>query len=576
VVITSLYLIKEFPRIELVYLADLEAIAGRMSDADSAEVEAIATATGTRRIVALAFALLGRRGVTARAPILPDLAASRLAIRVEAALADPQHRHKRRYWHRLSTLLTHAGFRERLSDRLRVAAALPAFVLRPDMDDVLRAAAEGRPPWAMRLGRLPAVAAGLIAARPAAEDLVAAKLADRRARIVPTPGVELFLLDDAGLLLASGTGELLALSTTATFIWCALEEGMTVGELVAAYARAFARSEQAAMAEIHAAARRWAQAGLLEGGAAPAPAPAEPPLLAVPVPPPATPLPVARSYEILGTRFLVGFATAAEALAVDEVLGHFRPRGPTRTCRAACVPEGAGTALWIDGTRHDVARTAEGLVPMVKHALIAEAVNRQGFELCIPGSGKTCLSLALAAAGLGWHTDETVLLEGEALLARGVPACPCVKEPAWPLVEPLVHGLEAARVHRRVDGKIVRYPPPPVDLHEPALSRAWPVRWIVFPRYVPTGAAGLTPLSRVEGLRRLLAETPAMRARLDARLVGRLVDWLGGIRCYALELDGFEPAVTALRGLVAARDPAARRRGRHPGLAQDRPQVVAS
>ena len=91
-------------------------------------------------------------------------------------------------------------------------------------------------------------------------------------------------------------------------------------------------------------------------------------------------------------------------------------------------------------------------MPTLKHALISEAVNRHGFDLLVhaamlrvgdravppaaPGSGKTCLSLALAAAGFAWHTDETTLLLGEDLKARGVPACPCVEEPAWPLVAP--------------------------------------------------------------------------------------------------------------------------------------------
>ncbi|HEX6014450.1 MAG TPA: PqqD family peptide modification chaperone, partial [Geminicoccaceae bacterium] len=504
-VLASLYLVKEFPYVELVYLADLERLAAGLSAADLAKIAEVAAATGTRRIVAVAFALLRRHGVPVDAPVPADAAVERLANRVERALADPRNARRRRYWHRVLNLLTHASFRERIGDRVRVIAALPSFLVRTDMDDVARAEREDRARWAARLRRLPEVAAALISPARNAERRVAAALADPRARVRPTPAVELFLLDGAGLLLDPGSGDLLALSPTAAFLWCALEEEMAVGELVDAYARTFARTGPAAAREIGAALLDWAVRGLVEGSRAPAAQRSTPIARPAPGPSPSTPSAVTRQYEVLGTRFRVGFEALADAAAADEVLGHFAACGAERTADAVCARETSGAALWIDGVRRDAAPTAEGLVPMVKHALVAEAVNRHGFALYVhgamlrsgdsalllpaaPGSGKTCLSLALAAAGFDWHTDEMVLLAGEDLRAQGVPACPCVKEPAWPLVEPFVPELRARRVHRRADGKTVRYPPPPCDPRDPALARSWPVRWIVFPRYPP--AAG--------------------------------------------------------------------------------------
>ncbi|MEK0083748.1 nucleotidyltransferase family protein [Benzoatithermus flavus] len=167
-VLSGLYLVKEYPWVDLTYLADLEQLARRVTLADLACVGEIATATGTRRITALAFTLLRRYGIDTRAPVAGDAAVERLADRLERALADPHHRRKRLYWHRLATLLSHVAFRERIADRLRVIAALPAFLLLPDMNDAERAAAEGRSLWAARLRRLPEVAATLLAARPGA------------------------------------------------------------------------------------------------------------------------------------------------------------------------------------------------------------------------------------------------------------------------------------------------------------------------------------------------------------------------------------------------------------------------
>ena len=89
------------PYVELVYLADLERLAAGLSAADLAKVAEVAAATGTRRIVAVAFALLRRRGVPVEAPVPADAAVERLANRVERALADPRHQRRRRYWHRV-------------------------------------------------------------------------------------------------------------------------------------------------------------------------------------------------------------------------------------------------------------------------------------------------------------------------------------------------------------------------------------------------------------------------------------------------------------------------------------------
>ena len=548
-VLSCLYLIKEYPRVELRYLADLELVAARLSIAELSRTGEIATATGTRRIVGLAYLMLQRRGLNCNSPVAPDADTARLTALVERALADVGHDSKRRYWHRAVALLAHARFRERFADRVRVVTALPMFLLRPDMDDLERAAAEGRPAWAVRLARLPEVAADLWSARRSAEDRVVALLADPNSVVRPTPGVELFILDEAGLLLASHTGELLTLTTTATFIWCALEEQMELGRLIAAYGNAFGRSDAVAAGEVRAALSGWARSGLLEGTTG-RPRPRAAAAIRAARPPRSESVPADRHYAILGTRFALDLCDRTRQAAADEVLGHFHGPQARADCRVELRPQRAGWSLWIDGERREET-SDQGLVPTLKHALIAEAVNRHGFDLLVhaamlrsgdralllpaaPGSGKTCLSLALAAAGFAWHTDETTLLLGEDLKARGVPACPCVKEPAWPLVAPLSPGLIERQIHRRADGKIVRYAVPPCDPRDSSLATPWPVRWLVFPRYVGTGGTRLVRLERIEALRRLLSGDTG-----DAGIAGR------GARPPSRPLDGLARGLRA-------------------------------
>ena len=234
VVLASLYLVKEFPWVDLIYLADLEQLAGQMTDGDRVEVARLAAATGTQRIVATALALLRRHGVDAPAPVAGDAGVERLADQVERALTDPRHGRRRRYWHRLSGLLIHARFRERLVHRVWLWSLLPAFLILPDMEDITRAEQAGSSPWTARLRRVPEVLAALTPVPQDPVSRVAAALADPHARIRPTPGVELFLLDDAGLLLDPGAGELSALSTTACWRAVVVCSGLSPGPAPAA------------------------------------------------------------------------------------------------------------------------------------------------------------------------------------------------------------------------------------------------------------------------------------------------------------------------------------------------------
>ena len=345
--LSSVYLVKEYPFVELVYLAELEELVGRATGTDLARLAEIAANTGTRRIMAVALELLRRRGV-AVPPTPCDGATARLADQVDRALDDSRHLRRRRYWHRLANLLTHAGFRERWRDRLRLAMALPLFLVRTDMDDAARAELEGGPRWMSRLRRLPEVAAALVSPSAGAESRVEAALCDPRGRVRPSAGVELFLLDEAGLLLDKGSRELLALSATGTFLWCALEEGMPMGEILPAYAQAFGRSEELALAELRHALAGWASLGLVERRHAAPPAPLRP---AVRTAAHAHGHPVSvvsRRYAVLGTRFDLTFEREADAEAVDEVLGHFRAVDCARTCAVVCAAGGQGHELWID------------------------------------------------------------------------------------------------------------------------------------------------------------------------------------------------------------------------------------
>ena len=75
-------------------------------------------------------------------------------------------------------------------------------------------------------------------------------------------------------------------------------------------------------------------------------------------------------------------------------------------------------------------------------------------------------------------------------------------------------------VHHRVDGKTVRYLPPPRSRRPN--GACLPVSRIIFPKYDQTASTALAPLSRGVALRRLLKECLTLPVNLSRRRVGEL------------------------------------------------------
>jgi hypothetical protein len=276
----------------------------------------------------------------------------------------------------------------------------------------------------------------------------------------------------------------------------------------------------------------------------------------------------------------VAFADAALARRADPALAHFRCAGGRVDVEAAVFADRDGYAIRIDGRSDSRCPDLEAVGPMVKLAVASAATNRTRFacmlhaamlragDACLllpaaPGSGKTCLSAGLAAAGLAYHSDEVCLLDPDTLHARGLPLALTVKDSGWPILAPLHPRLGRLQAHRRVDDKIVKYLPPPIVPGDRDLDRAWPVRWLVLPRFDPDGTDALVPTHRVEMLQALMHECVASRLRLAADEIDKLVRWLSGIACYRLSFTSLDAGVRLLTELCRPE------RG-HPRLAEER------
>lgn len=383
----------------------------------------------------------------------------------------------------------------------------------------------------------------------------------------PASGTFLRFLDDGGILFSEGSRDLYVLNATAAFVWCCLEDGLKRNQIVATVEREYGVASAEAKSQIDGLLLQWKELGLLAGteqGRDPTqPWGREEECHAAVCqnnePPPAY---SERFYELLSTSFRLRYRTAAQESAVHPVLAHLETQAPTaeQVTGADLVRDGEAHLLMVNGRVKERCALLNQLAPLVKWALLVEAINSHPYVLYVhagvvrcatgclllpaePGSGKTSLTAALIHAGFAYLSDEVALLEENTLHVRPVPVSLCLKNSAWELLAPRYPELRDLTIHHRWDGKIVRYLNPPAATLDLEPDRSHPVRWIVFPKYSPQARTALRPLGKADALHRLLKQCLAMPAPLDQVKVASLVRWISEIPCYELPMSSLDEAV---------------------------------
>jgi hypothetical protein len=90
-----------------------------------------------------------------------------------------------------------------------------------------------------------------------------------------------------------------------------------------------------------------------------------------------------------------------------------------------------------------------------------------------PGAGKTTLTLELLARGFEYAADDITLLMSDGRV-RGVSYAPALKSGAWELSKELSFQLSETPIHKRIDGKRVKY----VSQVKAAKQTPVQVKWI--------------------------------------------------------------------------------------------------
>ncbi|MBZ5611027.1 MAG: PqqD family peptide modification chaperone [Acidobacteriia bacterium] len=471
-------------------------------------------------------------------------------------------------------------------------------------------------------------------------------------------GLSCFLLEQEGILFSEGQQELYALNTPATYVWCCLEEGMTPGEMGAAFSASFDVPRDQALRTIGDLLSRWQAFGYLRGVpdmarseidwttalgrlmASPAlreefrssPAavarklrvassdrrafvslrPADVELEAQQFEERKRAQPVenvfesgrfvlwsseagesgqsilraaleararhsgrmnrVRYYRLLTTTFAIRFSSAAEQARVHPTLAHLEIE-PARVDVALEVLGTPAGHVLVDGIApFSFCRDLDRLAPRFKTWLLQTVVRRHSYflelhagvvsngEKCVllpaaPGSGKTTLTAALAAAGFQYFSDEIALLEEPDLEVRPVPISLSVKSGATDILAPLFPQRRRLARHTREDFESVTYLNPPAASLRYEANRTYPAGWIVFPQYSPGVTTELRPIGKAEALARLVREILVVAKPLDKRTVRSLVEWIQRVECYELPNSSLSQAVELIGRLLKGPHP---------------------
>jgi len=267
-------------------------------------------------------------------------------------------------------------------------------------------------------------------------------------------------------------------------------------------------------------------------------------------------------YRLLDTCALIRFAMVEQAQIVNAVIGHLATDNKSEPTVVididgkAYVRRGpVRSYIYRNGEPVEFATGLHRLAPTVKGVLWQSAVNAHGFlfyihagavgsgENCIllpaaAGSGKSSLTAALTQRGFRYFSDEVTLIEPTTFRVPPVPLAICVKSTGWDVIARYYPEIRGIVSHQRMDGKIVRYVPPPAATIQQTSAL---VSHIIFPRYDKDGPTELKAIARSEAARRLMDECLAHK-RLGRENVAELIRWIAGIDCYALTFSSLDEA----------------------------------
>jgi len=186
-------------------------------------------------------------------------------------------------------------------------------------------------------------------------------------------------------------------------------------------------------------------------------------------------------------------------------------------------------------------------------AIHAAAVGSEAGCAVFPGkcgAGKTTLMAALIKEGFRCFGDEVTILDRVTHRIIPVPVSLRVKEGAWDIVSSMFPEFRTLATHILKDGMKLRYLVPPKGSFAVNIENTGTVRYLVFPLYTPECETSISPLDRIEALRRLQQSGYAISDAWDRSKVEDLLTWIKNVDCYEMRGNSVPNAVCLVRRLL--------------------------
>jgi Coenzyme PQQ synthesis protein D (PqqD) len=313
--------------------------------------------------------------------------------------------------------------------------------------------------------------------------------------IRPVPGVSFSLLDDRPVLFSESAQKIYELNQTAAYIWCCLLDNDPADAICEKLAeQGLTRVE--ARKHVHQALSNWRSLRLLETEWS---------------------FDERHSFAAKVGKLSVQIQTSSKLLTevltplfnqpssvsekIEDTFGVVEIDGQASifhngACIARCTLNELVPSLKAHITELVVCKSAPDIV---LHAACLVSGDKALLISGRPGAGKTTLAIHLMAAGLGYAADDIVMIAPDGR-ATGVPFAPALKPGSWTMAEKYYPAVGRYAVHRRPDGKRVRY----LETMPAAVKGSVPVGWIIFIKRAPDVPARLVPLGQLETISRLI------------------------------------------------------------------------
>ena len=379
-----------------------------------------------------------------------------------------------------------------------------------------------------------------------------------------------FELDGDVLLFVESSNRMILLNETASSIWRGLQSAMSVSDISEELAARTGCSPERALRDCAESIERWQELGVFKGEQQPSGTTDEPEARPGTEAPASADLPtLENSYRLLGLSFVFRATHPSDAQAVYDLVGHLSVQGPAPVQLIFdLVRSGGRYVLHANGRVLDECEDRRELVPMVHANLLlaayrhsdcvaglhAAAVARGEHCILMPGisgSGKSTLTAALLAHGFEYCTDDLVLLTGDPIHLRAFPMRIGLKSGTWRALETRWPEISSLPVHRRADGKFIRYFLPQKCLGSQAGPGTYEPTCIVFPRYREDAGCDLRRIGSGDALMRLTEAGYDLPNRLDRQVVSTLVDWLSATPCYELDYSPLDQAIDAMSAITS-------------------------